>query len=290
VKEMTVTYTKVTALQGTIQLFVQANHGAQDYLAAKTAARLTHVVVGCSDSRSVSHHHVRDAPRAAFYNTAGQTMDAKTIAHLKAEYSGRIVIAHKKCGACHAAHEYRQGKEMPTPQLTAVVEAANPDEHTNGELRRTSLESAYNLVYVDVDTLGAVERGGEELPLSGGQYPLAIVWRIGLRYSAAELVHGSDLENPSHLFDVSSLDSLTAVEHGSLQYAMAHALHGKGSFAHADAFIAVVAREDEAVARHTLDTVLAHDAVFREYLSRGAKAYLCVRNNGKIEDVYEMSF
>ena len=71
---------------------------------------------------------------------------------------------------------------------------------------------------------------------------------------------------------------------------MAHALHGKGSFAHADAFIAVVAREDEAVARHTLDTVLAHDAVFREYLSRGAKAYLCVRNNGKIEDVYEMSF
>ena len=71
---------------------------------------------------------------------------------------------------------------------------------------------------------------------------------------------------------------------------MSHALHGKGSFAHADTFIIVVSKEYEAHARRTLDEVLAHDNIVRDYISRGGKVYLCVREHGRIEEVYEVRF
>lgn len=308
-------FKQLFSFSGTMKLFYDANHVAAQYLAEKTKAQKKKLVISCSDSRIDAANIVPDALHSVFYMSAGQTLDAETLSRLQRQYPFHEIhiYGHQKCGACYAAHEYHEGKKMPTAQLLAVVKTAHPDEKQNvknlaGFFKKThSSIHHYHVRVVD----GVVEYEGREIcfpynpvflrdgktyDMSHGQYPLAIVWRIGEQYAATEFVKGSVLDGKSQLFDVTSLEPLqkghvpiTPCEHGSIQYAMAHAF-SKGSFECTNTFILLAPQQWEQEARKIFVEKLSIDSIVREYLNKGGQAYFCTHACGIIHSVYSVFF
>ncbi|MFA6888717.1 MAG: hypothetical protein WC254_04450, partial [Candidatus Woesearchaeota archaeon] len=156
-------------------------------------------------------------------------------------------------------------------------------EHNNSEI---SLRDYFPYIIRDEDTYD----------ISNGQFPLAIILRIGEQYTATEFVKGSVLDGKSQLFDVTSLEpiqknciSITDCEHGSVQYAMAQAF-GKGSFFCTDTFILLASQQWEVEAKMVFDQKFSVDPIFKEYLNKGGKAYLCLHLNGVIQSIYSVFF